>query len=389
MRTMRTLGTLVVIGGTVVVAYGCSAAGNAPISTDAADGSTTTPPADYGSAGDSGSSSGGSTPKTDAGTTGGGYVYDAGSVALAPEGSPCDPTTALGDPQSTEACGLCGTQTRACLSNPDGGTGSVWGIWGTCTGAVTSADACDPSKTYTSTACGNCGTTPQVCGSDCHFETGFDCTEPSGACHPTDTEFVLGASCTTAGQGRVYTCGATCTYGSPGACQAPPPNPNTLTLSATVGGTVNGVFSLPASPLLPAISSAAFDDTCPATVDTDPDDETSGVYVAIVNPTSRSINVSLWDGPAASGSANNFDTVMAWYNTPVFPPPDLTACGFFNDDCGSASSECLNTSGFSYWSALTGTEGPVIPAGGTVTVFISMLDTGIHGNVKLYAKSED
>ncbi len=379
MRTMRTLGTLVVIGGTVLLAYGCSAAGNAPIGGDTTDGST--PAANYGSGGDSGSSSPAPTPKKDAGSTGGG-AYDAGPPKL-PEGSPCDPSTALGDPESTQTCGLCGTQTRACLSGADSGS-YTWAAWGVCTGEVTSADACDPSKTYTATTCGNCGTMQQVCGFDCHFETGFDCTEPANACHPTDTEFVLGASCSTAGQGRVYTCSPTCAFGNPGACQAPPPNPNTLTLSATVGGTVNGTFSLPATPQLPSISSASFDDTCPATVDTT--DTTSGVYVAIVNSTARTINVSLWDGPAAS---TNYDTVMAWYNTPVFPPPDLTACGFFNDDCGSASAECLNTGSFSYWSALTGTEGPSIPPGGIVQVYVGMLDPSAHGSVKLYAKSEN
>lgn len=388
MRTMRTLGTLVVIGGTVALAYGCSAAGNAPIgNADTSDGST--PAANYGSDNDEAGTSG-SGPKKDAGiphTDGGGSVYDAGPPKL-PEGSPCNPATALGDPQSTETCGLCGTQTRACLgSAADGGGSFAWAAWGSCTGEVSAADACDPTKTYTPTACGNCGTQQQVCGFDCHFETGFDCTEPVNACHPTDTKFVLGASCTTSGQGRVYTCGATCAFGSPGACEAPPPNPNTLTLSATVGGSVNGTFSLPASPQLPAVSSASFDDTCPASVDTT--DLKSGVYVAISNPTARTINVSLWDGPAASGAANNFDTVIAWYNTPVFPPPDLTACGYFNDDCGSASAECLNTSGFTYWSALTGTEGPSIPPGGVIQVYIGMLSDTAHGSVKLYAKSEN
>lgn len=388
MRTMRTLGTLVVIGGTVVLAYGCSAAGNAPIGTEATDASTTSP-GDYGNAGDGGPS--GPSAKTDSGlpTSGGGYVYDAGSTAKLPQGSACDPATADGDPQSTQPCGLCGTQLRIC-DVPDGGASPVWDIWGACNGEATGADACDSTKTYPDTTCGNCGTMPQVCGIDCHFEPAgtFDCDEPAGACHPTDQKFVLGASCTTVGQGREYTCGSTCTYGSPSDCEAPPPNPNQLTLSATVGGTVSGIFSLPASPQLPSIETN-FDDSCPVTVDTSSFDTTSGVYVAINNTTSRSITVSLWDGPAASGSANNFDTVMAWYNTPLFPPADLTACGFANDDCGSPAAECLNTSGFTFWSALSGSEGATIPAGGVITVYVGMLEDTDHGSVKLYAKSEN
>jgi hypothetical protein len=225
---------------------------------------------------------------------------------------------------------------------------------------------------------------PQVCDpTKCTFEPAgtFDCTEPAGACTPADTEFVLGSSCPIAGQGRVYTCGATCTFGSPGACQAPPPNPNTLTLSATVGGTASAVFTLPASPLLPSLSSAGGSDSCPADVDTS--DTTSGIYVAVTNPTARTINVSLWDGPSGG---TDFDTVMAWYNTPLFPPPDLTACGYVNDQCDTVGAECFGSD----WSALTGSEGPSIPPGGTVTVYVGMFAfDSDHGAVKLYAKSED
>jgi hypothetical protein len=379
---MRTLGTLVVLGGTVVLAYGCSAAGNAPIGTADETDASTTSPGDYGSAGDGGSS--GTTPKKDSGlpSDDGGYVYDAGSpVAKAPEGSACDPTTALGDPQSTQGCGLCGTQTRACLGGgPDGGT-FTWAAWGVCTGAVTSADACDPTKTYSATACGNCGTTPQVCGSDCHFETGFDCDEPVGACHPADTKFVLGASCSTAGQGRLYTCGSTCTFGSPSDCEVPPPNPNSLTISSTVGGSVTANFALTST-----ATTSKIDGTCPADIDTS-DDPTPFIDIAIVNPTTRTVTVSLWDGPDGSG---DLDTIMAWYPTPVFPPPDMTACTSANDDC-FATTDCANTGSHSGWSSLAaGDSAPAsIPAGGTITVYVGGYTATTTGNFTLHAKTEN
>lgn len=384
MRSMRSLGSLVVVGGTVALAYGCSAAGNAPIGTsDAVDGST--PAANYGNGGD-GSGSDASTsgsPKKDAGTrdSGGGGAYDAGTTGKAAEGSPCDLSTALGDPESTEACGLCGTQNRACLSPDGGAAGAVWAAWSPCTGEVSGANACDPSKTYTATACGNCGTMPAVCDpTSCLFESGFDCSEPINACHPTDTKFVLGASCATAGQGRVYTCGATCSFGSPSACEAPPPNPNTVTISSTVGTTVNAVFNLAASSTTPKIVGSS----CPTTLSS----STSFIDIAIVNPTTRTVTVSLWDGPSTS-AGTNYDTLMAWYPSPVFPPSDMTACSSASDDC-SGSTDCANSSsGSSGWSSLSGSDAASIPAGGTITLYVGMYSTSTSGNVKIYAKTEN
>jgi hypothetical protein len=373
MRTMRTLGTLVVVGGTVALAYGCSAAGNAPIGNDAADGST--PAANYGGDSDGSTSTGSNPPPKKDGGSGGG-AYDAGTIVKAPAGSPCDPTVAGG--LDTETCEMCGTSTRSCLPNTDGGAGNVWGIWGACVGSVTSADACDPTKTYTSTAYGNCGTMPEVCGSDCHFESGFDCTEPAGACHPTDTKFILGASCSTAGQGRAYTCLPTCAYGSPSACELPPPNPNTITISSTVGTTVNAVFNLAAGSVTPKIDGS----DCPATLDSD---STSFIDIAIVNPTARTVTVSLWDGRATT-AGTDYDTLMAWYPTPVFPPPDMTACTSANDDC--TGTDCTNSTS-SGWSSLSGSDAASIPAGGTITLYVGMYATGTSGNVKVYAKTEN
>ncbi|MEO7111734.1 MAG: hypothetical protein ABI183_14935, partial [Polyangiaceae bacterium] len=370
----RTLGTLVVIGGTVGLAYGCSAAGNAPIGSDTTDGST--PAANYGDSDEAGSSTG-TTPKKDAGSThsDGGGAYDAGPPK-APEGSPCDSSLGFGDPQATESCGVCGTQTRIC-STPDGGKMGVWDIWGSCGSEVTTPDACDSSKVYPATACGNCGTMQQVCGFDCHFETGFDCTEPVGACHPTDTKFVLGASCTTAGQGRAYTCSATCVYGSPSACELPPPNPNTITISPTVGTTVTAPFSLTSGATTPKI-----DASCPATLATT---ATPFIDIAIVNPTARNVTVSLWNGPTSGSS--DLDTIMAWYPTPVAPPSDMTACSSASDDC--SGSDCANTGAHSGWSSLSGTDAASIPAGGTITVYVGGYTSSVTGNFTLHAKTEN
>ncbi|MGH7282747.1 MAG: hypothetical protein ACRELY_14565, partial [Polyangiaceae bacterium] len=241
---MRTLGTMAVLGSAALVVYGCSAAANAPVG-DSPDGGGNANQ-DYGPGG--GGDASVATKKDSGGGGGGGGAFDAGPPKL-PEGSPCDPSLGAGDPQATEGCGLCGSQTRICQgSDPDGGGTFTWAAWGFCQGEASGPSSCDPTKTYTGTACGNCGTMPQVCDSTtCTFETGFDCTEPAGSCHPGDIKFVLGASCSTPGQGRQYTCAASnCQYGTPSACEVPPPNPNFITLSTTAGATVNKVFTLSA-----------------------------------------------------------------------------------------------------------------------------------------------
>lgn len=381
MRAIRSVGTLVVLGGSVLLAYGCSAAGNAPVGGDAADGST--PTQDYGGGGDNspsdastGTGSGGG--KKDSGASGG---YDAGPPK-APEGSPCDVATQLSDPQATQTCGLCGTQTRACIS-ADGGATGAWAAWGSCTGEVTAADKCDPATTYAATACGNCGTMPQICGSDCHFETGFDCTEPANACHPGDVKFVLGASCTTSGQGRVYTCGATCAFGSPSACELPPPNPNSLTISPTAGQSVNATFALSDSNQTDRVTV----DTCPTTLGSS---STDYIDIGIVNPTTRTVTVSVWDGRAA-GATSGMDTVMSWYASPVWPPADRTMCqGSVSDDC-DPSATCANTaSGDTRWSSLAGTNAVSIPPNGTVTVTVALYSSsGTPGSFKLFARTEN
>ena len=381
MRAMRTLGTMAVLGGAALVVYGCSAAANAPVGDNPDGGGNANQ--DYGSGGDSTSdaSTGG---KRDSGSTTGGGVYDAGPPKL-PEGSPCDPSLGDSDPQATEGCGLCGTQTRICQgSDPDGGGTFTWAAWGFCQGEATGADACDPSKTYTGTPCGNCGTMPQVCDSTtCHFESGFDCTEPAGACTPGDVKFVLGASCTTAGQGRAYTCSSACTFGSPSACEAPPPNPNSLTISSTAGTTVNATFTLSSTKTTDRPETGS----CPVAIDTG----TNSAYmdIAIVNPTARNVTVSVWDGRSTSGNA--LDTIMAWYASPVWPVADRTACqGTVSDDCDPGA-DCANTSGGdTRWSSLSGTGAVSIPAHGTVTVTVAMYDgTDAPGAFKLFAKTEN
>ncbi len=381
MRTIRTLGAMLLVGSTVGLAYGCSAAGNpagvgdgdenlTPDASQAPNGYGTgdnAPPSDASAPVDSGK-------KSDAGKTDAGKATGPAKPA---EGSPCDPAATGG--ADTQACGLCGTQTRACLGATDGGTGNAWGGWGYCSSEVTAADKCDPSIAYPSGACGNCGTIPQVCGSDCHFEKGFSCAEPTNSCSPGDTKFVLGASCTTSGQGRVYTCSPTCAFENPSSCQAPPPNPNAITIAPTAGDQVSKIFTLSATDKIGKISGSS----CPASQSTSI--MVSYNWISVINPTTRDVMVSLWDGPSTS-TGSNYDTMMAWYATPA-TPTDAKACTSISDDC-TGTTECSNDT-YSRWSGLSGTKGASIPAGGSVTLYLGMYGAGTSGDIKVYAKTEN
>ncbi|MGH7279957.1 MAG: hypothetical protein ACRELY_00410, partial [Polyangiaceae bacterium] len=121
-------------------------------------------------------------------------------------------------------------------------------------------------------------------------------------------------------------------------------------------------------------------DSCPTTLE----DSTSFIDVAINNPTSSALTVSLWDGPSASGG-NAYDTVMAWYNTVLFPPPDRTMCNAANDDCSTSGAECAGGT----WSSLSGTDGATVPANGTITVYVGMYSSSDSGSLKIFAKREN
>ncbi|MFO0670478.1 MAG: hypothetical protein U0235_12760 [Polyangiaceae bacterium] len=135
---------------------------------------------------------------------------------LPPAGSPCNTSAS----QET-SCGKCGTTSRACLD--DGSGKKTWGAWGACLGETTDPDACDPSATYADEDCGNCGKRARICQLDCHFVSGLTCNEPTfggeAACTPNTRDFLLGASCTGANEGRYRTCSASCQWSSPGPCE--------------------------------------------------------------------------------------------------------------------------------------------------------------------------
>ena len=168
--------------------------------------------------------------------------------------------------------------------------------------------------------------------------------------------------------------------GSPSACQDPPPNPNSLTISATVGDEVTKNFELTSANTTGKISGIS----CPASVSTST--TVQNLWISIVNPTTRTVTVGLWDGPQVSTDPK-VDTIMAWYPTPVVPKTaaDQKACTSINDECGTSGAECAG----SPWSNLSTTNAASIPAGGTITVYVGGYLSTTTGKFKLHAKTEN
>ncbi len=252
----------------------------------------------------------GATDATTDGATDGGDAGDAGDGGLPPVGSPCNTANEI----QQQDCGLCGFQKRACLPG-DGGL--VWSDWGFCQNQV--VNGCDPKLSYPDTACGNCGTKKTVCLNNCNYDVTQTCNEPPNACKPQSTEFVLGLSCDAGGRER--TCDNQCKFGNFGNCQDGPTLP-LLTISGTVGQTVNHVVTMPASPKLARITTST-SIVCPVTSGTST--LVSYVYTRVYNsdPTKTAV-VAVYHSTPLNGTY--IDSTMAVYSGSIPPADnDLTA----------------------------------------------------------------
>ncbi len=232
-------------------------------------------------------------------------VKDAAKADTGSEGDPCPP----GLTSETEACGKCGTRERICIASTIDGGPSVWAAWGSCLGELTTPDACLPGAALPDTACGNCGTAKPFCQPDCHLSDPT-CIEPVfngvAACHPGDSEFKLGASCTGVNEGRSHACQVDCQWGGFGACSLPPPNKDSLTIGA-VGNTVTAKFMMEATLLLSTPNSGK----CPTTLD--PQQPLISSYVEVKNATAKTAVISVWHG---NGGGYFFFSYMAAYASP-------------------------------------------------------------------------
>ena len=387
----------VVTAANVAVVYGCSADANVQSGDDSDSGgvvvNTDSGSGDDSTLGDDSTVDTDTGVKKDAGKDTGAKdavsdvnKFDAPLSDGAPQGSPC--TT----PQAVEAqpCGLCGVQYRGCLAAP-ADAGYVWGPWGFCQNEQTGPDACDPSQTYTDEACGNCGTRPRLCQNDCTFATGLVCNEPANACHPGDTEFVLGLSCDAGG--REHTCDNTCQWGPYGNCTTGPVNPNFINISSTVGGSANKTFTMPN--LTTKLARLDPNDTCPTTVSTVTN--SNYLYVQVNNQTAKTAHVSIWSAQASGGPT--LDTVMAVYAGAI-PPSNtdanarkncMTGTGV-NDSCTDACTGGTNAC-VSQWAGLCPDDlAPSlvsIPPGASVTVYnAEYFSTGTGGTFQMYVRTD-
>lgn len=288
------------------------------------------------------------------------------------EGGPC-PTNNL---VAQQTCGLCGYQTRLCAPSDPANPASplAWQPWGFCQSEV--EDGCVPG-TSTTDSCGMCGTRQKVCQIDCQYAVGACKNEPPNACQPGKVEYQEGLSCPEGGRSR--TCGATCQYGSFGACfvQGEP----TLTVSGTAGGKVVGEFSLPADVKTPRLSG-----TCPSgSVANDP---TAYQYVVLKNPTASTLVLSVYTNESANAGAGYIDTVIASYGA-AKPTSDTArkACvKGVNDGCTDPNddADACNSS----WGGLVNTNKITIGPNASVYIYVGAYYDDDSGDYQLIARTE-
>jgi hypothetical protein len=311
------------------------------------------------------------TTDADARVSDGAVVPTDGSADAAPilpvTGSPCAPLGAI----YNKKCGLCGIQEAACEA--DGKVGN----YGLCVGEV--AGGCVPGTSRMS-ACGVCGTLPEICQSTCKFVSGACTGEVVGGCLPGSVKTTT-AGCTQVGEVRSQTCGATCSYGAPGACNLP--SFPTLTISPALGATVSADFALSAlTDQIPVIQNF---DLCPEFLSSQ---KTSYSWVKLVNPNPTIATVSVWES-RATGTLSDIDLVSAWYNTNTVPAStaERQACSVSsNDSCTDAPCVPGDYPGF-----INGGGADlrvVIPAGRSIFIYSAGYTSSTTGSYKLNARTD-
>jgi hypothetical protein len=352
MRSLKSrllaLGLASFVGTLVVV--GCSADGGT-VGLDS-DATPTDPPAatlppsvDAGYTGSKDAGKKDSGPKAEAGV-------DAGPPPPV-EGTTCSTP----DVTASKACGACGTTQTLCVAGGDDSGTATWGPYGTCENEK--VGGCIPDTTQ---ACGNCGT--QTCSKYCTWGA---CTgEPVGAC-PAGTVDYTTASCTVANTYRARTCSPTCAWGNYAATCSAANTPNKMTISATVGSVVTAPWTLAGDTLRPF--------GCPGTVSASSDDGPYSV-VEVTNPSAtKAAQVTIYQSKTTTGIAN-LDMVM-WTYAGSDLPMNNTALGAcvdgVADDCtgDETANPCGNTGDNFYFAGIAAVA---IPAGGKILVYSSLYD---------------
>jgi hypothetical protein len=277
-----------------------------------------------------------------------------------PPPNPGDPCTVLNE-KKTKSCGKCGKAETLCEATaPDAGT-LKWSTYGPCTNEV---GICEPNTTR---ACGNCGT--ETCNTTCNW--GGACAgQPMNSCPAGNIEYTQ-AGCT----GMTYknrTCGSNCQWGIFTTVCAAPNNPNKLNVSNTASGTVTGNYTLSNTKMGRRVTG-----TCGGSFTSVSTSVDHPYEIVQLNNTHATLTakVSAWlTGPV------EIDTVMAAYPT-ILPPStdaELKACSEGVNDYCPSSLPCTSQDGFS---GLTGTDQISIPPGQAVLVRFSSYYTNASGSV--------
>ncbi len=304
----------------------------------------------------------------DAATDSGRADADAAAAVVPDAARVC---TSTSDTQS-QACGVCGTQSRICRSQADGGID--WEGWSYCNGQRDGgcAPGTDPDG---GVACGNrCGRSRAVCQNDCTFALG-SCIVPANAvCDKGVAAWQAGLGCADAGDGRRHTCLGDCTWGTWSECELQYPvieggvaGAADIVVTA-VGQTVSATRTFTAGAVMTKIPVSYFGSSCPLTGSFTSVASYPFVYTTIANNSAAPRVVAIWASIAAAGV--DIDTVMAAYPVPVGPVSEAdrrTCVGAANDDCATNTDGCNDSSGFS---GLVGAEAITIPAGAIYTVIV-------------------
>jgi hypothetical protein len=386
------------------LALGCSSSGEDAIPGETPDTGapdTSVPAADTG-APDTGAADAGLQDATvqDAGTDAGSdaalddaTVRDGGIDAALDAGAvDAGRTCATANDFEERSCGVCGTQSRICRRQSDGGLD--WATWSFCNGQLDGG--CVPgTEPDGGVACGNrCGRQRAVCQNDCTLAFGSCVPAPNAVCDKGLSVWEQAdAGCTDPLEGRRRSCLDDCTWGTWSGCE-PYYVLRDGGLSAAAELVITNdtrlsvVRTFAASATLPRLP-APFSGYGPCPMaDSFSTTATPYVSVTVGNATASPRTVSLWaSAPTADGGSTvSVDTVSAVYPTATMPTAeaDRRVCvGGTNDACPTGNTEGCTGS----WSGHVGTSAVVIPPGAVFTFVVQAYSSTSTATLQLNAKA--
>jgi len=270
----------------------------------------------------------------------------------------------------------------------------VWSLFGACASEIDGG--CLPG-TSTTVSCGTCGTQTILCEPDCEYGVTSCQGQVANGCLPGSVDFQVVPACAVDGGvgGKLQTCNSSCSWGD--ASTSCTVAPNALTASVTPSAKVDTIVNLTAAQTALTLMSG----NCPVSL-ANGNISTPYAYVKVTNPSAtKALTASIWTSQPSG--APKLDTEITTYSQmPGSTTEREQNCvNVLTDTCSDTSDPTSCPLNGTYGGLMIGdlqnspplppanqTNAVVVPGGGTVLLFLQLVNPGDSGEVRLTVRTE-